>query len=131
MALFARCDFLRRSLRDEATACFAGFRAEVDHPVRAFDNVEIVLDDNHRMAGIGEALENLQQHAHVVEMQASRRLVEKKKRRLGRSVGRLREVRQMTNELQSLALAARKRVDRLAQPQISQANFLQESQTPD
>ena len=69
-------NFLRRSDNDDLSAAVASFRAEVNHPIGTFDDIEIVLDNNNGMAGVDEALENLQQHAHVVEVQASRGFVE-------------------------------------------------------
>jgi hypothetical protein len=69
---------LRRSFRDDLAAAISGVRAEVNHPVRAFDDVEVVFDDEDGMAGVHEALENLKQHANVVEVQAGGGFVEEK-----------------------------------------------------
>lgn len=80
---FALRHFLRRARGDELSAAFAGFGTEVDHPVRGFDDVEIVLDDQQRVAGVHQALENFQQPAHVVEVQAGGGFVEQEERRTG------------------------------------------------
>src|SRR5690242_15114156 len=45
-------DLLGRALRDDAAAAVAAFRAEIDDPVRGLDDVEVVLDDEHRVAGV-------------------------------------------------------------------------------
>jgi hypothetical protein len=47
-----------RALRHDLAAIIAGFRAEIDDPIGALDDVEVVLDDEHGVAGIDEALEN-------------------------------------------------------------------------
>jgi hydrogenase/urease accessory protein HupE len=77
VAGFALGHLFRRSARHQLTAAIAGFGAEVNHPVRAFDHVEVVLDDDDGMVGIHQALENLEQHADVVEVQTGGRFVEK------------------------------------------------------
>ena len=69
-------DLLGRASRDNSPALVAGVGAEVDDPIGRLHHVEVVLDDQHRVAGIDEPLKHLEQHAHVVEVQPSRRLVE-------------------------------------------------------
>ena len=54
----------------------AGFGAEVDHPVGRGDDVEVVLDDDQRVALVGQAMEDREQAVDVGEMEARRRLVE-------------------------------------------------------
>ena len=61
---------------DDLPALVAGVGAQVNDPVGRLHNVEVVLDDQHRVAGIHEPLEDSKQHAHVVEVQAGGRLVE-------------------------------------------------------
>lgn len=74
----ARGDLFRRALRDDVTAFIAGFRAEINDPIGAFDDIQIVLDDDDRVPGVYQALENLEQHTNVIEMQTRGRFVEKK-----------------------------------------------------
>src|SRR5512146_2236457 len=45
-------DFFRRSLCDHAPAVVAAFRTQVDDPVGGLDDVEIVLDNDDRIASI-------------------------------------------------------------------------------
>jgi hypothetical protein len=35
--------------------------AQVDHPVGGFDHLQIVLDDDHRIAGVGQLVQHLEQ----------------------------------------------------------------------
>ena len=81
MTLSAGGDFLGRAHGNNLAALVARVGAEVYDPVCRFDDVEVVLDHEHRVAGIHQALENIEQHAHVVEVEAGRGLVEQKQRR--------------------------------------------------
>ena len=54
----------------------SAFRPEVDDPVGGLDHVEVVLDDDHRVARVDQAVENLEQLLDVGKVQAGRRLVE-------------------------------------------------------
>lgn len=83
--LLTRCDLLRRAAADNATAAGATFGAEVDDPVGGFDDVEIVLDDDHRVAVVDEAVQHAEQPMNVGEMQAGRRFVEQINRAAGRT----------------------------------------------
>ena len=64
-------------------ATAAAFRPEIDHAVGAPDDVEIVLDDDHRVALVDEFVEHVEQLAHVLEVQAGGRLVEDVERAAG------------------------------------------------
>ena len=69
-------DLLRRPGRHHHPAAFAAFRAEIDDVVRGLDHVEIVLDDEQRVARLEQLPERGQQLRDVVEVQAGRRLIE-------------------------------------------------------
>jgi hypothetical protein len=45
-----RCNLLRRALRHHSTTTLTPFGTEVDNPVRALDDVEVVLDDHDGIA---------------------------------------------------------------------------------
>jgi len=70
----------RRAGGHQFSAALAGFRTKVDHPVGAFDHVQVMLDDEQRVAGIDEALEHFQQHTNVLEVQAGGGFVEEEER---------------------------------------------------
>ena len=55
---------------------FTSFGAEVDEVVGLAEDVEIVLDDNHRVASRHKALEHIHKDFDVFEMEASGWLVE-------------------------------------------------------
>src|SRR5436309_12256503 len=69
----------RGSLRDNAPARLAAFRAEINDPVRGFDDIEVVLDDEQRVARGAEFEQHFQQLGYVREMQSRRRLAEQVK----------------------------------------------------
>src|SRR2546426_1096759 len=116
-------DVLRGSLRDDAPARVAGTRSHFDHPVGPLDDVEMVLDHEHRVAGVDEAVEHAAQRPDVVEVQAGRRLVEEGE--LAPRAGFPARERQLAGDLQALRLAARERGRRLAEPQVAQPDLLQ------
>ena len=61
----------------------AAFRTEVNQPVGGFDHVQIVFDDDHSVAVVGQPLQHGQQQFDVVEMQAGGRFVEDVERAAG------------------------------------------------
>ena len=67
---------LGRPLGDDPAAAGAAFGAEVDDPVGRLDDVEVVLDHDHRVAQRREPVEDFEELADVVEVEAGRRLVE-------------------------------------------------------
>ena len=64
-------------------------RPEVDDPVGGLDDVEVVLDDEHRVALVDQAGQDREQAAHVLEVEAGRRLVEQVDGVAGRALGQL------------------------------------------
>ena len=79
-------DLLRRADRDDLAARLAALGAEVDEPVGLLDHVEVVLDHEHGVARVDEALQHLEQLLDVGEVQAGRRLVEDVERAPGRDL---------------------------------------------
>src|ERR1041385_5141815 len=93
-------DLLGGALGDDLAAGVAAFGAEVDDPVGALDDVEVVLDDDDGVAGVDEALQDAEQVLDVVHVQARRRLVEDVERAPGAALG------QLGGQLDALRLAA-------------------------
>ena len=112
-------DLLRRALRDDPPAAVAALGAEVDDPVRGLDDVEVVLDDEDRVAAVDEPVEDLEQLVHVGEVEAGRRLVQEVER-LAR-----RPPRELGRELDALRLAARERRRRLPEVDVAEADVVQ------
>ena len=103
VAILAASDLLRGAGRDHGAAVVAALGTEVDDPVRSLDDVEVVLDDDNRAAGVREAVQNLQKPLYVVRMQAGRRLVKHVERAARVAAAELRR------KLDALRFAAGKR----------------------
>jgi hypothetical protein len=54
----------------------ATFRPEVDNPIGLFHDVEVMFDNNDRIAEFRQATEHFEELLHVGKMQARSRLVE-------------------------------------------------------
>src|SRR4051794_19123928 len=66
----------RRALEDDPAAVVARARAEVDDPVGVRHDRLVVLDHDHRLAGVHEPVEQAEQLRDVGEVEAGGRLVE-------------------------------------------------------
>jgi hypothetical protein len=64
----ARGHLLGGAFRDDFPALIARIRPQINNPIRRFYHVEIMLNDDDRMARIHEPLKNLQQDANILEM---------------------------------------------------------------
>src|SRR5579862_5976330 len=107
---------LGRALRNDAAAFLAALGAEVDNPVRLFDHVKIVLDDEHGISQRDETIQHVHQFFHVVEVQAGGWLVENVKRAAGLAA------RKLAGELGALRFAAGKRGGGLAELDVAEAD---------
>ena len=76
-----------------------------------------MLDDQHRVAGVGQAVENIDQARDVRHVQAGRRLVKDVDRPAGAALG------EFGRELDALRLAAGERRGRLAELDIAEADI--------
>src|SRR5437016_14548930 len=112
-----RGDVLRCTASHDGAAFVAALGPEVDDPVGALDDLEVVLDDEQRMAALDELTERRDQLVDVVQVQAGRRLVEDEER------VRLAVAAEVGRELDALRLAARERAERLPEPQVLEADL--------
>ena len=80
-------DGLGRTGCDDRATAIAAFRPEVDHPISALDDVEIVLDHDDRVARVAQAHEHTHQLANVVEMQSRGWFVQDVERAPGIALG--------------------------------------------
>ncbi len=101
-------DLLRRPLGNDLTATLATQRPQIDHPVGRLDDVQIVLDDQDRVAAIGQTMQHAEQQFDIGEVQPGGRFVEDVQRPPGRLAA------QFPRQLDPLGLAARERGRRLA-----------------
>ena len=82
------------------------------------DHVEVVFDDDHRIAAVDEFVEHIEQQADVLEMKPRRRFVEDVERTPRIALG------QLGGELDTLALAARERGAGLSEREVAEADLL-------
>ncbi len=95
------------------------FGAEVDDPVGGADDVEVVLDDDQRVAQVGQAVEDAQEVLDVGEVQAGGRLVEDVEGPAGGHAA------QLGGELHALGLAAGEGRAGLAERDVAEAGVVQ------
>ena len=65
-------------LEDQLASSLARFRPKIDHPIDHADDLEIVLDDHHRIALVDESIQQIHQLIDIIEVQAGCRFVEHK-----------------------------------------------------
>ena len=111
----ARGDCLRACRSPRLRRRRAALGTEVDHVIGRLDDVEVVLDQEHRVAGVDEAVQRREQALDVGQVQPGRRLVEDVERVL-RSLQRA----QLRGDLDPLRLAARERRRRLAEREVAE-----------
>jgi hypothetical protein len=87
VARLARRDVLRRALGHDAAAAVAAFGAHVDDPIGRLDDLEVVLDDDDRVAGRDQLLQQFEQLGDVVEVEAGGRLVQNVEGAAGGALG--------------------------------------------
>ena len=122
-----RDDVVRRPDGDDFSTCIAALGPEVDQPVGRRDDVEVVLDDDQRVARRQQLAERAHQLGDVVEVQAGGRLVEQEQRPARRrlAAGGLGEE---ARELQPLRFAAGQRGHRLAELHVLEPDVDQRRQ---
>jgi hypothetical protein len=121
-----RCGSPRRRRRaregplgDQGPSAAAALRAEVDDPVGGLDDIEVVLDHQHRVALVDQPRQHRQEPTDVVEVEAGRGLVEQVDRVARRTLGEL------GCELHPLGLTARQRGRRLAESDVAETDVHQ------
>ena len=78
---------LGRTLGNHQAAGAAAFRAKVNDVIRTLDEIQIVLNDNDRVARIHQLLQHLDQAMHVRNVQTCGRLIEDIHRLAGAASG--------------------------------------------
>ena len=112
-------DVVRQALGHDLAAMDAGARTHVDDMIGGADRLVVVLDHDHRVAEIAQALERCQQPLIVALMQADRGLVQ--------HVQHARQARaDLRGEPDALAFAARQRAGGARQRQIFQPDIVEE-----
>src|SRR5205085_5437491 len=111
-----RGDVLGCSRRHYQPATLSTLGPEINDPIGGLDHVEVVLDYQHRVSTIDQSVQHVEQHADVLEMETSRRLVQYIEAATGIALGKLRR------QLDALRLAARQRRRALTQMDVTQSD---------
>ena len=114
-AKLAADDLLGSTTHHYLSTTFTAFGSQVDYPVCALYDFQVVFDHDQRVAALGETGKRLEQTLRICEVQARRRLV-KDEKGMGLSV-----MTQPTGQLQPLTLAARHGVQGLPKPEVVQS----------
>ncbi len=107
----------RRSLSHNAAAALAAFRAKIDDPVRLFDHVKVVLDNQDRIPKFDQTLKHVQQFTHVVEVQSCCGFIEDVDRSARLTLG------EFASQFNALRFASRKRRGGLTQLHVAKTDF--------
>src|SRR5678815_1963160 len=91
-------------------------RPEINNPVGGLNDVQMVLDNDYRVAQVCQSIENVEQLFHVVEVKASRRFVKDIQGLASRPFAKL------LCELDALRLATRKGRSGLSQTNVTQSH---------
>src|SRR6202020_2979311 len=93
----------------EPPAFFATFGAEVNNPIGIADHIQIVFDDDDRIAQVTQPVQDVEQFSYIVEVQAGGGLIQQVK-----SLARL-ALAQLAGQLYALRFATGERYRRLPQ----------------
>lgn len=110
-------DLLGCALGYELSSPRPSVRSEIDDVVSDLDDVEMMFDDDDRISGIYQAMQQIDKQRHIREVKAGGRLVEHEQRSPRDSA------RELTSELDALGLTARERARGLAERHIAEAHF--------
>src|ERR1051326_8999250 len=103
----------------------AALGSQVKNPIRAFDDIEMMLDHQNRMARVHQALQTIQQPLNVRQMQPGGGFVQNVK-----IMAAAPHLSQFGSELDALGFAAGKNGGGMAQFEVTQAEFVEDLQLP-
>ena len=76
VAVGVPCNLFRRSLGDHQTTPLAALWSEVKHPIGALDHIEMVFDDDDRVAVAPETEQNLDELVNISQSETCGWLIE-------------------------------------------------------
>src|SRR5678816_1916671 len=90
IGLFHFSNVLGRSTGDNQPAAQSAVGAKIDDPVSRLDDIQIVLDNEHRITPLHQSVQHVEQHPDILKMQARGGLVEDIEGAAGVALGQLR-----------------------------------------
>ena len=109
----------RRTCSHDLATTVATLGPEIDDPVGALNHLQVVFDNNHRVTGIAQLHQYLQQFLDIGKVQSGRRLIENVYSAPGRFLCELRR------EFHALRFSSGKGRASLAKTQITEAHIQQ------
>ena len=97
---FRLCYLFRRPFRHNLTAPIATLRSEIDNPICILDDIEVVFDHDHGIAGFDQPIEHVEQSLYVGKVKSGRRFIKDIHRAPGRTF------RQFAREFDPLRFAS-------------------------
>src|SRR5690348_4086120 len=113
-----RCRDIFGSARgDDPAAVRTALGTQVDDPIGRLDDIEVVLDHEHRVALVDQPVQDAQEETNILEMEARRGLIEDVERAAGVAFGELRR------QLHALGFPARECCGALPQVDVAQPDI--------
>src|SRR5579863_376595 len=107
------------ALGDDASTLLSALGTKIDDPIGLFNYIQVVLDDEYRIAKLDEAVEDGEQLAYVVEVQTRGGFVEDVEGAAGLPAGKL------TRQLGPLGLTAGQSCGGLAKLNVAESDVNQ------
>src|SRR5690348_13977926 len=114
-------DLFRRPLSDDPSARRTGFRPHIDDPIGPLDDIQVVLDDHNGVSGVDQAIQYVDEHSDVVEVQPGGGLIQN----VELPTLALSGLGQLAGDLETLRFTPGECRGRLAQPEVPQPDLLQ------
>jgi len=73
-------DLLGRTFHNNSSSLVTRFRPQVNHPIGAFDDVEVMFDDDDRIPCVDQGIEAAQELGDIIEVKACRRFIKDEQR---------------------------------------------------
>ena len=112
-------NFLRRTGGDDAATGLATLGPEIDDVVRAFHDLEVVLDNDDGISGCPQPQQDVDEQFDIGKMEAGRGLVEEVERAAGLAAT------EFGRQFDALGLTPGKGIGRLSEAQVSEADLRQ------
>ena len=113
---------LRGPFGNQFPAAVTTIGSQIDDPIRYFDDIQVVFDDQHRVASFNQALQHFDEFVHICSVESDRGFIEHIK---GSACG---TARQFLGEFHPLGFPTGKGGGRLPDADISQPDFLQQAE---
>ena len=110
-------DFFGCACSHDQTAFRASLWSNINDPIRALDDFQVVLDDDDAFSLFDEAVEDIDQQRDIIKVEACCGFVKNEHRLLIRFAG------EVMNELEALGLTSAQRVDGLTKAKVVQADL--------